>query len=108
MNAPVEVPAAGSRSGERTLLRVVLVLFVALSVAALAIDGLIGIVHAVTYNWMSVQIFVDLVLAVAVIDVWVHRDARARGRNPWPWVVASLLTGMIAPLIYLLVRGGDD
>jgi len=108
MNAPVEQSTTRTCSYMQFLLVAVLVLFGALTVAALAVDGIVGIFHAITFNWVSVQIFVDLVLAIGAIDVWLHRDARVRGRNPWPWVVASLVTGMFAPLIYLLVRSRED
>ena len=87
---------------------VVLVSFGAFTAVALAVNGIVGIFHAITFNLVSIQIFVDLVLAVGVIDIWVHGDARSRGRNPWPWLAASLLTGMFAPLIYLLVRSRDE
>jgi hypothetical protein len=35
---------------------------------------------------------------------WLWRDARANGRNPWPWMIATLLLGSFGPLVYLLVR----
>ena len=104
MTRPVARPTPLGRSTQQFLLVVVLVLFGSFTAAALAVDGIVGIVHAVTFNLVSIQIVVDLVLAVGLIDIWVHRDARSRGRNPWPWLVASLATGMFSPLIYLLVR----
>jgi hypothetical protein len=50
------------------------------------------------------QIYADLVIAIGVISVWIHRDASARGLNPWPWIVASFIVGMFGPLAYLLTR----
>ena len=109
MRPPAERPTPPiGRSTEQVLLVVVLVLFAGFTAAALAVDGIVGIFHAITFNLVSIQIFVDLVLAVGVIDIWVHRDARSRGRNPWPWLAASLATGMFSPLIYLLVRSRVD
>lgn len=92
---------------ERPLLLCVLVMFGALSVVALALDGIGGVVNAITFNWSSLQIYADLVIAIVVISVWIHNDARARGRNPWPWIVASLIVGMFGPLVYLLARRRD-
>ena len=108
MKSRADSPAPLGFSTERVLLIVVLVLFGSFTAAALAVDGIVGIFRAVTFNLVSIQIFVDLVLAVGVVDIWVHRDARSRGRNPWTWLVASFLTGMFSPLIYLLVRSRED
>lgn len=108
MNSPGDSPTPFSRSTRQVLLVVVMVSFGAFTAVALAVDGIAGIFHAITFNLVSVQILLDLVLAVGVIDIWVHGDARSRGRNPWPWLVASLLTGMFSPLIYLLVRNRNS
>ncbi|MEM7341995.1 MAG: DUF2834 domain-containing protein [Actinomycetota bacterium] len=90
---------------ERALLIITLVAFGALTLAGFAINGAPGaIIDAITFNWHSVQIFVDLVLAVAVICVWIYRDATRAGRNPWPWIIASAIVGMFSPLVYLLTR----
>ena len=108
MSSAADRSAAPGRSVRQALLVIVLVSFGAFTAVALAVDGFVGIFHAVTFNLVSIQIFVDLVLAIGLIDIWVHGDARSRGRNPWPWLAASLLTGMFAPLIYLLVRNRDE
>lgn len=108
MNSPGDSPTPLSLSPRQVLLVVVMVSFGAFTAVALAVDGIVGIFHAITFNLVSIQIFVDLVLAVGVINIWVHGDARSRGRNPWPWLVASLLTGMFSPLTYLLVRNRNS
>ena len=36
--------------------------------------------------------------------VWMWRDAKATGRNAWPWIVATLALGSFGPLVYLLTR----
>ena len=30
--------------------------------------------------------------------------AKAAGRNPWPWIAATLVVGSLSPLLYLLTR----
>jgi len=107
MSARAENASALGRSSEQAALVVILVLFGALTMVALVADGIAGIVDAITFNWLSIQIFADLVIAVAVIMVWVHHDARARGRNPWPWILAAPFVGMFSPLAYLLLRSRD-
>jgi hypothetical protein len=36
--------------------------------------------------------------------VWIWHDAKAQGRNPWPWIIATLAVGSFGPLVYLLTR----
>jgi len=36
------------------------------------------------------------------------RDAKAQGRNPWPWVIGTLFTGSIAPLLYFATAAEDS
>lgn len=94
-------------NGQRTLLIVVTLLFGVLSTIALATDGIAGFGDAITFSWASVQIYVDLVLAIALIAVWIHRDATRRARNPWPWIALGIIAGMFGPLLYLIARGDD-
>ena len=50
------------------------------------------------------RIFLIITLiALGLFLVWMWRDAKAEGRNPWPWILITLATGSIGPLIYLLV-----
>ena len=96
------------QSTTRTIVITTLILFGALTAIALWVDGLVGIFASFTSSWGSVQIYVDLVIALAMIMVWLYRDARAQGRNPWPWIVATLAVGAFSPLVYLLVRGSTE
>ncbi len=95
-------PTAFSAPTQRTLLIVTLVLFSALTGVAMVTDGLPGTLAAIRFNWASLQIYTDLVIAVAVICVWIYGDARSRGENPWPWIIAAFVVGMFSPLVYLL------
>lgn len=66
--------------------------------------GYLGIWQAGLASMGSLQVLVDLVIACTLIMVWIHGDARARGVNPWPWIIATLFVGSLAPLLYLLLR----
>lgn len=88
----------------RILLVVTLVLFGALTAVALWFHGFWGIVAPHFRSFGPAQVFADLVIALTLVMVWVWRDARATGRNPWPWIVATLLLGSFSPLVYLLTR----
>lgn len=48
------------------------------------------------------QVTADLVIALTLVTTWMWRDAKATGRNIWPWIVATLILGSFGPLVYLL------
>ena len=87
---------------------VVLLSFVAFTAWAVATGGTFSEVSAAfTANPWTIQVTIDLILALSMVCVWMWTDARRRGKNPVPWVVATALTGSIAPLTYLLLRLGS-
>ena len=89
---------------QRTLLTITLVLFGALSAAALWQHGYWGIVAPHFRSLGAGQVLADLVIALTLVMVWMWHDAKACGRSPWPWIVATLAFGSFSPLIYLLTR----
>lgn len=59
----------------------------------------------------TTQIFSDLVVALALVNVWVYRDLKRRNLpSVWFFVhlLATALVGSFAPLTYLLIRGGPQ
>ncbi len=93
-----------SQPMQRTLIIVTLLLFGALTAAALWQHGYWGIVEPHFQTLAGAQVFADLVIALVLVMVWMWHDARSRGRNVWPWIVLTLATGSIGPLLYLLTR----
>lgn len=89
---------------QRSLLVVTLVLFGALSAVALWRHGYWGIVAPHFQSFGGGQVLADLVIALVLVMVWMWHDARATGRTAWPWIVATLAVGSLAPLMYLLTR----
>jgi hypothetical protein len=87
---------------QRSLLTIVLILFGALSAVALWQHGYWGIFEPHFKTWGAGQVLADLVIAVTLAMVWMWHDAKATGRNVWPWLVLSLLAGSFGPLLYLL------
>jgi hypothetical protein len=79
--------------------------FVVFTAWVTANGGSIGeIWAAIGANPWFMQVSIDLVIALSMVCVWMWNDARSRGRNAVPWIVATVFTGSIAPLAYLLFR----
>ena len=74
----------------------------AVTAAALWMEGLAGILGAITHSYGSMQIFTDLVIALTLVMVWMWRDAKNTGRNIWPWIVITLVVGSFGPLLYFI------
>jgi hypothetical protein len=89
---------------QRSLLTLILVLFGALSAVALWQHGYWGIIAPHFKSFGAGQVLADLVIAVTLAMVWMWHDAKATGRNMWPWLVFTLIAGSFGPLLYLLTR----
>ena len=85
----------------RFLLMVVLAVFGVYSLYAVYEVGYLGI-FASHGHVAGMQVLADLVIALSLVMVWMVNDARAKGRNPWPYVIATLALGSLGPLCYLL------
>lgn len=80
-------------------------LFLAVSSWALWEVGYFGIWEAaLTGGPGTLQVLFDLCVACGFGVRWVVRDARTRGHNPWPWVLAVLPLGSLPLLAYVVVR----
>ena len=88
----------------RPVLLAIALPFAALTTYALGEVGLIGIFTA-HMNPGGAQVFVDLVIALTLLMVWMVGDARSRGVTVWPYIVATLALGSFGPIAYLLMRG---
>lgn len=96
-----DVQGTGSQSRRRVVAGIALALFAILTMAALALDETDLIFHR---TWSSFQIVVDLMIMIVMWTVWVVRDARQSGRNPWGWVIFAVVPlSSFAPLVYMLV-----
>jgi len=91
-------------SARLLLLIVVIGLFGALSAVALMDVGYLGIIEPHFQSWGAGQVFADLVILGVLGCVWMVADGRARGINPWPFVIATLFAGSFGVLFYLVLR----
>ncbi len=98
----LEVPV--SPSVKRLLVALVFVDFLAISAWAMWKVGYFGIWAAAISGPGELQVLADLFVACGLASAWVLRDARERGVNAWPFVVAALPFGSIPLLGYVLVR----
>jgi hypothetical protein len=89
---------------QRSLLTITLILFGALSAVALWQHGYWGIIAPQFQSFGAGQVLADLVIALTLAMVWMWHDAKATGRNAWPWIIATLVLGSFGPLVYLLTR----
>lgn len=53
------------------------------------------------------QVIADLVVALILVCCWILVDAKKTGRNPWPYLIATLFVGSIAPLLYFALAPGS-
>lgn len=89
---------------QRPILLVTLAAFGAISAVALWQHGYWGLIAPHFQTLGGAQVLVDLVIALVLVMVWMVRDARRTGRNPWPYVALTLAAGSFGPLVYLIVR----
>lgn len=88
----------------KTSLILVLIPFSVLTAAALWQVGYLGLFTPHFVNYGTLQVLVDLVIAISLGMCWIWLDALKTGRNPWPWLVLSLVAGSFGPLLYLVTR----
>ncbi|MEQ9529485.1 MAG: DUF2834 domain-containing protein [Parvibaculaceae bacterium] len=82
----------------------VILAFGVLSALALMEAGYLGIFlqHFETYAGM--QVLSDLVIVCVLAILWMVRDAKTSGVNPWPFVALTLAAGAFGVLFYLVAR----
>jgi hypothetical protein len=89
---------------QRSILLTILIAFSTLTAVALWHHGYWGIIEPHFKSFGAAQVLTDLTIALSIFLVWMWRDAAATGRNPWPWIVLTVVAGSIGPLVYLLTR----
>jgi hypothetical protein len=89
---------------QRPLILLILIPFSALTAIALWHHGYWGIIAPHFQTFGAGQVLSDLVIALSLVMMWLWRDARQRGRNPWIWLAVTVAAGSFGPLLYLLTR----
>lgn len=86
---------------KQTLAIALLIPFTVLSLYALWKVGYIGLFDYHRHSPAGWQVFTDLVIALILVLSWMVPEMRRAGRNPWPWIAATIFLGSIGPLLYL-------
>ncbi len=89
---------------QRTIAIVLGIPFLILTAYAVSQVGYWGIVDYHRHSPAGWQVFADLVVALILLLTWLIPEAKSKGINPWPWVVATLFLGSIGPLGYLIYK----
>ena len=94
-------------SFKRIALAFVLFDFTAFSLYAAVKEGPLGFVPNADSSLWYIQVFLDLCIAATFGARWLYRDAKSRGLNPIPWLVALPFIGSIAILGYVVFRPSE-
>jgi hypothetical protein len=90
--------------GQRIALGVVLAAFLAQTGLVLTGQGFVGFFESANLNDATRLMFFDMVIALVLVTIWMHRDAVATGRRFWPFALLTVVLGSAGPLTYLLIR----
>lgn len=92
----------------RALAIAILIPFMVLTVYAVSQVGYFGIVEYHFHSPAGWQVITDLVIALILVLTWLIPEAKRNGQNPWPWVLLTLFTGSIGPLLYMVFAKTDN
>ena len=91
---------------KQIVLGLVLVDFAALTACAVWQHGFVGVFQLALSNWATGLVFVDLVIALSLVLIWMMGDSRERGLAFLPYALLTLAFGSVGPLLYLIRREG--
>jgi hypothetical protein len=87
-------------------LGVVLADFVAFTAYVIVHYGYVGLFEAAMANAATIQVLLDLTIALSIFLFWMWQDARQHGISPIPYVLLTCTLGSIGALLYLIRRAG--
>jgi len=83
----------------------ILVPFFAWSSVVIVEHGYFGFLTLSLREPWALQMLLDLTISLFVVGLWMRKDARAQGINPWPYLLLMPFLGSIGALFYLVHRG---
>jgi len=103
--APAGTPVAIGSNMMKAILASVLLFFVGINLYALTMSGWDGFLSFIDgANGWTVLAVTDLCISLGLVSVWLIQDAKSRGRSALGYVLLTITTGSIGPLVYLLNR----
>ena len=86
----------------------ILLAFSAFSLYVVYQYGYIGLFEQALANAATVQVFLDLGIALSLVILWMWQDAQKHDIAPLPYLALTLTLGSIGPLLYLVRRFGKE
>ena len=91
----------------KSLIIAAIAVLVVVSTLAVVREGLPAMATPFRASFWTWQYFVDLVIALGIVMIWIWHDCKRRGKSALMWIGATFITGSFAPLLYLLLRHND-
>jgi hypothetical protein len=89
----------------KSIVASVLIFFAGINLYAFFMSGWDGFLTFLdAANGWTVLFVTDLCIALALVASWMVRDARSQGRSVLGYLLLTLTTGSIGPLVYLFRR----
>ena len=90
---------------QRIALGFALLLFLFMTVRAVNAFGYMGVIAMFQANAATQLLFLDLVLSLTLVCIWMVSDARTHQNAVVPFIIITLIFGIAGPLAYLILRG---
>ncbi len=87
---------------------VILIAFSVFTLYAVYQHGYVGLFEQALANAATVQVFLDLTIALSLVILWMWQDAQKQDIAPLPYILLTLTLGSIGPLLYLVRRLGKE
>jgi hypothetical protein len=98
-------PTRSSDAAVTAVAAIVLIAFTGFSAWVTYEEGYFGFLTLARRERWGMQVLLDLCIAACFALGWLRADARRRGINPWPFLLATIPSGSIAILTYTVLRG---
>jgi hypothetical protein len=86
---------------------VALIPFTALTAYALWEMGYVGVLSYQLATSGGQQVLMDLTIACTFFLIWMFQDAKKTGRNPWGYLVVTLIAASFGPLLYFALSKAE-